>query len=583
MSFNENDNTSNIILNREIVQKSYDIAIIKNKKLFKAGNPRGTEKYIFPNQKEDALNIVNIFDADRNIVVVSITKRTKVGMDGLMIEIAKLFCTHSDDNFVIDPNNVRFITGMSNKSWQEDFKEKVPSCFENNIFHHGQLHNSNIVKENSLIIIDEIDSGDGEWQVLHRTLHDADITNVNLLKQNNTKLIVVSATMLVQLRELFKWGDLHKNYQMTIPPNYISQMDFLEKEIINDFYPIHSIKDAERWIKEDIINNYKTDYRIHIIRLNKNNIQYIRAACQNNNILFKEHTSDERLSTKEENEYFMKSITQHIVLGVKGFFRRANLIPNDWKLRIGAVHELHTKLVNINVQIQGLPGRMTGYWKDVIEKGHKTGPYRTSIQAIKDYEKIIKNPLNNDVKLNIDDDTFVKPKNFNIHKDKIVNITTKSIPIKLVILDNFNLNVILNKLKKLKGTNANDFKECIQILKSGIDDKNIIMTDHNNKDNNIISFSFDDPYYKKVYIRKCTSKKSAKNYRFDSFLNSHNNSEPYSQEIKKDSFSLDIIYIDDYDVDGKNIPKGTAFISYELRPVKQNITEQPEQNVNISS
>jgi hypothetical protein len=80
------------------------------------------------------------------------------------------------------------------------------------------------------------------------------------------------------------------------------------------------------------------------------------------------------------------------VLGVKGLLRRANLIPNAWKLRIGATHELYTRKVDNNVQIQGLPGRMTGYWRAELDAGHKTGPHRTSIKAIKEYEEVYKDP-----------------------------------------------------------------------------------------------------------------------------------------------------------------------------------------------
>jgi hypothetical protein len=46
-----------------------------------------------------------------------------------------------------------------------------------------------------------------------------------------------------------------------------------------------------------------------------------------------------------------------------------------------------------SVQVQGLPGRMSGYWKQEILGGHKTGPYRTSIEAILEYEEFYKNPL----------------------------------------------------------------------------------------------------------------------------------------------------------------------------------------------
>jgi len=36
---------------------------------------------------------------------------------------------------------------------------------------------------------------------------------------------------------------------------------------------------------------------------------------------------------------------------------------------------------------------MTGYWRDIIEGDHKTGPYRTSINAVEEYEKIFNDPF----------------------------------------------------------------------------------------------------------------------------------------------------------------------------------------------
>jgi hypothetical protein len=101
----------------------------------------------------------------------------------------------------------------------------------------------------------------------------------------------------------------------------------------------------------------------------------------------------DRLSDDQIKEFFQKRLNGHIVIAVKGLFRRANLIPNKWKLRIGATHETYTKTVDYNVQMQGLPGRMTGFWKSIIEAGHKTGPYRTSIQAVKEYENTYNDPF----------------------------------------------------------------------------------------------------------------------------------------------------------------------------------------------
>ena len=383
--------------NRKEVEHAYQQAIATNKKLYLKGDDKGTEEYIFPNQHEDANNIVNIFYSKPNIRVVSITKRTKVGMDGLMIQIAKLFSTHIEDNFVILSENIRFITGMSNRSWQDDFEKKVPNCFKENIYHHDQLHNAKLNNlKNSLIIIDEIDTGDKVDQQLHKKLYEADILNIDSLVKNNNKLILVSATMIKELYDLYHWDKYHENYKMTIPPNYIGHKEFLELGIIKEFYPINTSENAEKWIKEDIIDNYKNDFRCHIIRdKSGKNSNLIKNACLKYNILYVEYTHEQKKEIPDIfREIFKNELTTHVVLVIKGLFRRANLIAYKWKLKIGAVHELYTSIVDNNVQVQGLVGRMTGYWlDDIINKKHKTGPYRTSIKAIEEYEKIINDPF----------------------------------------------------------------------------------------------------------------------------------------------------------------------------------------------
>jgi hypothetical protein len=358
------------------------------------GDDRATAEYIFDNQMEDATHIVNKEFYENNRRVVSIQKKTKVGADGLMIEISKLFTTHTDNDFVVNPANVRIITGMSNAGWEKDMIEKAPSCFKDKIFHHGKLSRADLAGiSNGLIIIDEIDSGDKECQVLHNTLKEAGILNVNDMQQKNNRFVFISATMIKELYDLYRWGELHKSYKMTVPESYIGHKEFLEKGIIKEFYSLDNPEKADEWVQEDIIDNYGNDFRVHLVRVNPKTMYVVQDACIRNGILFRNHTSTDRLSVDEINEFFKESLTNHIVLGIKGFFRRANLIPNRWKLRIGATHELWVKSVDNNVQVQGLPGRMTGYWRSDIEGGHKTGPHRTSICAIEEYEKTYEDPF----------------------------------------------------------------------------------------------------------------------------------------------------------------------------------------------
>jgi len=381
-------------LNREIVLNDYQSATKKNKELFITGDVKASSEYIFDNQKEDATIICDKF-YETPVRVISIVKRTKVGMDGLMIEMAKNMSTHIDNNFALHRDNIFFITAMSNKSWEDDMKDKMPSCFKDNVYHHGKLQRlKNKLKniKNAIIINDEIDSGDKEDQKLHLILKESGILDMKYMEENNIRFVFVSATMINELRDLYKWGDKHFTHYMTIPDSYIGHKEFLELGIIQQYYPIKDEESAEKWIQEDILQNYGTDYRVHIIRTDEKNKDFIFNACIKNNIGFNCHTSDDRISYEELSNIF-GNITKHIVIAVKGFYRRANLIPNDWKKKIGATHERYVKKYDTNVQVQGLPGRMTGYWKNEILGGFKTGPHRTSIDAINEYEEFYKNPF----------------------------------------------------------------------------------------------------------------------------------------------------------------------------------------------
>jgi len=170
-----------------------------------SGGTKGTSEYIYSNQKEDAHKIIEIFYTT-DCRAISVQKKTKVGADGLMIEILKLATTHIDDDFIVNPDNVRIITGMSNVMWEKDMIDKAPFCFKDKIFHHGKLSKSDLKNlKNSLIIIDEVDAGDKEFQNLQKTLEAAGLLDVTHMKKNNNRFIFISATMIKQEYELYRW------------------------------------------------------------------------------------------------------------------------------------------------------------------------------------------------------------------------------------------------------------------------------------------------------------------------------------------------------------------------------------------
>lgn len=406
--------------NREIVNLDYRSADVKNQELFHKGNVKATSMYIYPNQAEDAAKIINTFYNDKNIRVVSVFKKTKVGMDGLMIEVAKNFAIHPDDNFVIHRDNVIFATGMSNIMWENDMKDKIPACFKENIFHHGKLQNlKDKLKNlrNGLIIIDEIDTGDKQDQKLDRLLKESGLLDINIMIQRNIRFIFGSATPVRELQKLFEWGDKHVSFRMSIPDNYIGHKEFLERNILKESYVI-TADTAEKWIQEDIKDIYQNEFRVHLIRTDNKKVSFIHDACIKQKIKFANHTSEDRISNEDLDNMFA-NLDNHVVIAVKGLLRRANYIPNQWKIKIGAVHEYYSKKPDVAVQIQGLVGRMTGYWKHIIESGHRTGPYRCSLQSIQQYEVFYSDPTNaiNVLKQKV----FMDPKNIK----NLVPIPTK--------------------------------------------------------------------------------------------------------------------------------------------------------------
>lgn len=378
-------------MQRMTVMSSYNDAAMRNKMLFMEKEPTATKEYIFANQKGDAQTIVDMFCRD-GIRLVSVQKLTKVGADGLMVEIATRMTTHEDDEHLVNMHNVRIFTGMSNVKWRDDLKEKAPGVFQKHIFHHGELKSMNLDDlRNGLLIIDEIDTANKENQRMALLLKEAGLLDTRLLQEKNIRIVLVSATMIRELDDLKEWGGLHRTYKMTIPENYIGHKDFLERGIIQEFYALDTVEVAERWVQEDILDRYGADYRVHLVRVRdskkRNTRENVEKACKSKGVQFRIHTAEERIDDKEYKELFLDPLSNHIVIGVKGFFRRANLIPNQHKMRIGACHEMYTKMVDNNVQVQGFPGRMSGYWRDLIEGGHITGPFRTSVKAINDYLK----------------------------------------------------------------------------------------------------------------------------------------------------------------------------------------------------
>lgn len=193
-----------IELNREIVKTDYKSAGVKYQEMVLSGLAIDTA--IHPSQIEDAMNIVNIFYNQKNIRVISIHSTTNIDMDGIMIEIAKNFSTHPDDNFMIHRENILFVSGPNNIFWENDMKNKLPDCFKHNVFQQGKLNN---LKEklktlnNTVIILNSWNTG----KRLEKLLKDSGLLHASTMIERNIRLISGSGKLLDKLQNDYKWQD----------------------------------------------------------------------------------------------------------------------------------------------------------------------------------------------------------------------------------------------------------------------------------------------------------------------------------------------------------------------------------------
>jgi hypothetical protein len=77
-------------------------------------------------------------------------------------------------------------------------------------------------------------------------------------------------------------GDKHHIHYMTLPDMYIGHK-VLELRIIQEYYPVEDDESAEIGFRK-ILQNYGTDYRVHIIRTDDENKEFISNACKRYNI-----------------------------------------------------------------------------------------------------------------------------------------------------------------------------------------------------------------------------------------------------------------------------------------------------------
>jgi hypothetical protein len=120
---------------------------------------------LFPNQEDCGKRIKCVFD-NRSHVNCLVYGMTQTGKTGCMTSLIQYYILSN----IISTDNIYIITGLSDKEWKKDTKNRLPDAINSRVFHRANLKGTFSKdikgKKNVLVIMDEIQMAVGITSLL---------------------------------------------------------------------------------------------------------------------------------------------------------------------------------------------------------------------------------------------------------------------------------------------------------------------------------------------------------------------------------------------------------------------------------
>jgi hypothetical protein len=425
MEYKERENVVYDLDNLKIIHNEIDILSkqIEVKSLRKIN-------IIWDNQEKCGEQINTAFK-NRKIINVLVYGKTQTGKTGCMTAFINYYVLSN----TIPIENIYIITGLSDKAWKQDTKNRMPDIINDRVYHRSNLSeifvSSIKTKKNILIIMDEIQIAAKNKQSIYKSFEKCDFFNLNNLFKNDIKFVQFSATPDGHINDIKEWKEYSVILRLEPGKGYIGAYDLLKNKRVKEFKDLcgcdeqnkkeHKITiDYINEIKKDIlslkpiveiINNKKIIYkRYHIIRIpdSKNNSD-IREINNFKKVFGEENYqyNQDYLKKKKNdiNDLLENGPHKDTFIFIKEILRCAK---TQSKKYLGICHERYSAGISDSTIIQGTIGRMTGY----DDNGDSI--CYTKIDTIIKYEKLWESKF-------IDDDI-----SWNSKTTKVVNGKTKS-------------------------------------------------------------------------------------------------------------------------------------------------------------
>ena len=345
---------------------------------------RSGTKLVFKPQKDIAEKIISSFSVK---VLVTLCAPPQWGKTGVSLFTAYKMCSGKKG---INPENVFFITAMSDRSWIEQTRERMLPMWEKNIFHRNTLEKfkkrvEGQRKENILIIIDECHLANSIDHTLGRVFEELGFKDPLDLVKNNIKILQISATPSNSLVDASEWEDHHERLCPKVDRGYVSFDHFLEEERVFTPYLLSNIDETEKYIEQ--VSQGRPMY--HFVRsvcsgmtgsmvYLETQVNFEIICSEKKYELIEMNMGMERKDVKKVYQNLSKRPETHTFILIKNMLGASKTLDDTF---IGSIHESTPMKKDYSSEVQGLPGRLCGWTKRKGNGGPKIFCERSILES----------------------------------------------------------------------------------------------------------------------------------------------------------------------------------------------------------
>lgn len=350
---------------------------------------------LYPNQEECGKRIKCIFN-NRSHVNVFVYGMTQTGKTGCMTSLIQHYILSN----IIPIDNIYIISGLSDKEWKKDTKNRLPEAINSRVFHRANLCKTFVEdirkKKNVLVIMDEIQIACKDDQTLNKTFKECGFYDLDYLFENDIKIVQFSATPDGNICDIADWGDNSEKIKLEPGEGYYGPKQAIEQKRVKQFKDL-TIFDNVKELKNDIVEKKYINSRYHIIRVpSKRETKTKNRSAENNQVkviinfkkVFGEgyYYNENHLKAQKGdiNDILELKPNKDTFIFICETQRCAKTLIKKY---IGVLYERYVLIPDDSSILQGLFGRSTGY----DDNGDSI--CYTNIPSVENYIKLWENDM----------------------------------------------------------------------------------------------------------------------------------------------------------------------------------------------